>query len=83
MKSADYKMSTGKSYQNHQVTASSFTIISSILDHRVSVEDLKREHEADRQHLIRMHCDEVEALKAAHSHTRYVYLMTACSVSYS
>ena len=38
--------------------------------YRSAVEDLKREHETERQHLIRMHGEEVEALKAAHSHTR-------------
>lgn len=40
------------------------------LTHSSSVEDLKREHELDKQHLINLHRQEVEALKAAHSHTR-------------
>jgi len=38
--------------------------------YRTAVEDVKREHEMDRQHLIALHREEVEALKAAHSHTR-------------
>ena len=38
---------------------------------RSTIDDVKREHEADRQHLIRMHNEEVEALKAAHSHSRW------------
>ena len=40
--------------------------------HRNSMEDLKREHEEDKHHLINMHRQEMEAIKAAHSHTRYL-----------
>ena len=43
-----------------------------VLTHRTSVEDIKREHEQDKHHLVSMHRQEMEALKAAHSHTRYI-----------
>ena len=36
-----------------------------------AVVDLKNEHELDKQHLQRLHRQEVEAMKTAHSHTRY------------
>lgn len=42
---------------------------------RSSIEDLKREHETDRQHLMMLHSEELEAVKAAHSHTRCVLLL--------
>ena len=37
---------------------------------RTSIDDLKREHEQDKHHLLSMHRQEMDALKAAHSHTR-------------
>ena len=35
-----------------------------------AVTDLKNEHELNQQHMQSLHRQEVEALKAAHSHTR-------------
>ena len=34
------------------------------------MENLKNEHEADKQQLVRRNMDEVKVLKEAHSHTR-------------
>ena len=45
----------------------SFTCV----DFRAAVADLKNEHELDKQHLQSLHRQEVEALKTAHSHTRW------------
>ena len=41
------------------------------IDFSAAVADLKNEHELDRQHLRSLHRQEVEALKTAHSHTRW------------
>ena len=46
------------------------TLIHLSLILRSSIEDVKREHEQDKHHLLSMHRQEIEALKAAHSHTR-------------
>lgn len=46
---------------------------------RSSVADLKRENELDLQRVKELHRQEIEALKATHSHTRSVHLFCGCA----
>ena len=70
MRLAGCKISIGKEGERKRETERQKEMNLFLINCRTSIEDLKREHEQDKHHLLSMHRQEMEVLKAAHSHTR-------------